>query len=130
MKIKEVRALSDTFSSKASELCRQLAFAGIAVVWVFKTTNQNALLPNEFLLPLFLFVVTLGVDFLQYVLGYLEWSIINRIKESRHTCTDEDTDVGDVPWWVNFHTLLFYAKIVLIVVGYWHLANVLWARLG
>lgn len=39
-------------SDKSSEINRQLAFAGIAIIWVFKTdSGGRQIVPNELFLP-------------------------------------------------------------------------------
>ena len=130
MKIKEVRKLVDTFTSKASELSRQLAFAGVAVIWIFKNSSQNAVIPDDLVLPLFLLVLTLTFDFLQYVFGSIEWSIFSHIQENKYNCEHEDQEVDSSPWWINLaHTICFYLKILTIVVAYVFIVKGLASRL-
>jgi hypothetical protein len=130
MKIKEVRKHVDAFSSKASELSRQLAFAGIAVVWIFKNSGQNAIIPNDFLLPLLLLVLTLVFDFLQYVLGSIEWTIFSHLQENKYNCDDEDQEVDSSSSWINLpHSICFYLKILTVVLGYIFIVKGLASRL-
>jgi hypothetical protein len=130
MKIKQVRANVDTFTGKASELCRQLALAGIAVVWVFKNSGDRNVIPDDFLLPIFLLVLTLAFDFLQYVAGSIEWMIFNHIQENKYSCTSEDQEVDSSPAWINYpHLLFFILKIVTIIGSYAFLLKGLAARL-
>jgi hypothetical protein len=41
MKLKEYLETFYTFSEKTSNIARQLGFAGIALIWVFRGTNKN-----------------------------------------------------------------------------------------
>ncbi|WP_233842461.1 hypothetical protein [Dyella sp. 2HG41-7] len=130
MKIKQVRALVDTFTGKASELCRQLAFAGIAVIWVFKNSGDKNIIPNDFLLPLFFLVLALAFDFLQYIAGSIEWLIFNAIQEHKYTCTNEDTEVDSSPNWINYpHTVFFILKMLAVIASYVFIVKGLSARL-
>ena len=130
MEIKEVRELVNTFTSKASDLSRQLAFAGVAVIWIFKNSGQNAVIPNDFLLPLFLLVLALTFDFLQYVLGSIEWMIFSKMQENKYNCENEDQEVDSSPGWINLpHTICFILKMVAVVAGYVFIVKGLASRL-
>lgn len=130
MKIKAVRALVDTFTGKASELSRQLAFAGIAVIWIFKNSGDTAIIPNDFLLPLFFLVLTLALDFLQYIFGSIEWMIFSHLQEKKHDCTNEEKEVDSSPGWINLpHTICFVLKLVTITIGYASIVKGVAARL-
>lgn len=50
MQLKDTRESYQFFSGKASEIVRQLGFAGIAVIWVFKVTvGDRQIVPPELL---------------------------------------------------------------------------------
>ena len=53
---------------RASDVARQLAFAAIAVIWLFKKdTPQGQLsIPHDLIFPGFLVLAALAADFLQY----------------------------------------------------------------
>ncbi len=73
-KFKEYRADFYTLSEKASDATRQLALAGIAIVWIFKIQDaQNVSIPRELLVPSLFFVVALALDLLQYSLAAVIW---------------------------------------------------------
>jgi hypothetical protein len=60
-------------SGKASDISRQLAFAAIAVVWLFKTDTPTGqiTIPPDLIWPGILIVAALAADLLQYVAGSL-----------------------------------------------------------
>ena len=113
------------YTAKASDVARKLAFAGIAIVWIFRTGNgKDSSVPGPLLLPILLFAVTLGLDLLHYVCGSVTWGIFCRIKEKEPPPANDD---WDAPAWLNWGTnLLFYAKIASVVAGYVAMTAFLW----
>jgi len=79
MKLDDAREFYYFFTGKTSEIVRQLALAGIAVIWIFKI-GQNQI-PSELLLPLYLIAVTLVLDFLQYFVAATIWGVFSRHQE-------------------------------------------------
>ena len=76
MNISEYKKDSYEFSKSASELIRQFAFAGIAIIWIFKNDNiQDHVLPSEVIIPLLLFLIALASDLFQYLIPSIIWSI-------------------------------------------------------
>lgn len=74
MKISDFRKNNYDYSSqKASEVTRQLAFAGIALVWIFKLGGENPKIPGELIAPTFCFALTLAFDLLHYVIATILW---------------------------------------------------------
>jgi hypothetical protein len=64
----------EEYTGKASDVTRQLSFAGIAVVWLLRTGGGGSLpIPSALLLPLALFVWSLSFDLLQYVVASVVW---------------------------------------------------------
>jgi hypothetical protein len=117
MKLEDALENYQYYSGKASDLCRQLAFAGIALVWIFKTGESiHASVPKE-LRPATLFmVITLSLDFLQYVVGSATWGIYNRQKERAGIKNDQEFRA---PPWINYATLaLYWTKLGILACGY------------
>jgi len=70
------------FSGKASDIARQLSFAGIAIVWMFKPINKlNIAIPHSLLIPLFLFSLSLFLDLLHYIYSAVVWGCFHRKEE-------------------------------------------------
>lgn len=62
------------YTGKASDINRSMALAGIAVVWIFKSTSDGITsIPNELITPLIFLITALAVDLLQYIVGGLIW---------------------------------------------------------
>jgi hypothetical protein len=113
------------FSGKASDVGRSLAFAGIAVVWVFKTGSVAQVPPRGLLLPLALFAVALLLDLLHYVVAAFIWGIFSRYKEKRLPEDKREEDF-DAPPALNYPaSVLFILKLLVLVVGYLFLIDYL-----
>jgi len=117
MELKEYLQAYYTYSEKASNIARQLGFAGIALIWVFRGTNANELLvPRELILPGVLLVLGLSCDLLQYVSGTIIWGLFHSMKERKGLGADEELKASS---WLNKPILLFFVvKIVAISAGY------------
>lgn len=118
MKLAELRKTYYEFSGKLSDIVRQLNFAGIAVVWIFKVGQGNGGIPFApcLLWSMGLFVVSLGLDLLHYIYATLAWGLFHRLKEKQHLL--EDHDFG-APCQINWPTIVFFwTKIAVSLAGY------------
>ena len=72
------------YSGKAGDIVRQLGFAGIAIIWIFKSdTDKQWKVPQELIPAAILITISLGLDFLQYVAGALAWERITGSRSAR-----------------------------------------------
>lgn len=128
MKLKDARENYYYYSQKTSEIVRQLGFAGIALVWVFKNDVEGRqTVPSELLPAALLIVIGLGVDLLQYVAGSLIWGIYNGLKERAET--KEGTEFL-APRPINWPTLvLFWVKTIMMIFAYIYILRFLVYRL-
>lgn len=117
MKLKDARDAYYFYSGKASDVSRQLALAGIALVWIFKVGDATVLtIPADLMRPALAFVLTLLLDILQYGIGALIWGGFARQRE-RDSVGDDAEFLA--PRQLNWPTVtLFWAKLILISVGY------------
>lgn len=73
---KSIGTNASEFREKTGDIARQLAFAGLATIWLFRLEHSGTgLLPSNLILPTFMLVLTLALDFLEYVSGTFVWSI-------------------------------------------------------
>jgi hypothetical protein len=128
MKLSKWRDTYDYYSSQASNNTRQLAFAGIAVIWLFKIGDDSKpLIPPELVLPLGLLVLTLAFDLLHYVAGTVVWGIVGRLKECRYSGEEEDPDFP-ASRFINHPTILFFSlKLVAVFLAYYFLLKFFWS---
>ena len=72
------------FSGKASDVARSVAFAGVAIVWIFRVSGSDGPKPpGSLLLPLALLAAGLGLDLLHYIWGAATWGLFHRYHESK-----------------------------------------------
>ena len=117
MKLSEIREAYEDLSGKLSDINRQLCFAGFAIIWIFNKSIGDFSVPQDLYLPAFLLCSALFVDLLQYIVSSASWYIYYLRKRNSHN-GDDSIDVDEpeklniIPW------LLFFIKIILLVVGY------------
>jgi len=104
-------------SEKSSNIARNLGFAGIALIWVFKVeVDGEPSVPSGLLLPAFLLVLGLTLDFLQYVSASLLWGFFHRKKEKAGMAQDADVEASR---YINWPALsFFWTKLVVIFTAY------------
>lgn len=117
MNLKDARENYYFHSGKTSELVRQLALAGIAVVWLFKYEVLGVpKIPAPLLVPLCLIVIGLAFDLLQYATATGIWGVFQRRKE--HAGVSEDAEFTAPPQ-LNWPALVFFwLKVLSIAVAY------------
>ena len=119
MKLSDLRSDYYELSGKASDVARGLAFAGIAVIWIFKTGSDVApRLRPELLPPIGLLSLGLAMDLLQYAYAAAAMAIYARRKEKQLVRLTEDPDF-DLPRQLNWPTLTFFwGKLLCIGAAY------------
>lgn len=117
MKVDDYRVDYYAFSSKTSEIARQLSFAGIALLWLFKPEDAGpAAIPEDLLWPAGLFVLSLSTDLLHAAYGTLAWGAFARYHEKKNGAEDPDIEA---PAWLNWPTIiLFWSKVVAVIAAY------------
>jgi small-conductance mechanosensitive channel len=119
VKLAEYRQTFYEFSGKASDVSRQLAFAAIAIIWLFKNDlpgGGQLTIPRALIFPGILIVTALAADLLQYVLASLIWRLYYRYLEKKHV--RPEADIQHSPWLEIPITALFWIKVVLVILGY------------
>src|SRR4051794_34452286 len=82
MKLADTRDNYQFNTGKTSDIVRQLCFAGLALVWIFKTGDSSHLVvPPPLVFPSFVFIAALTLDLLQYFLNSIIWGLYNRHHE-------------------------------------------------
>ena len=113
------------FTAKASDVARQLAFAGIAIVWIFRQqAGDKPVLPTELLLPAALFAVTLAFDLLQYIAASISWGLLtwkwrcNWYRDRDKLGIEGDRDYL-IPKGIKTPQLFFFvAKLTTVLTAY------------
>ncbi len=144
MELKEYKKAYEEFTSKLSDINRQSALTGIAIIWVFKETIEGKNIINtELILPSLLLVCSLISDMFQYIYQSIFYYFFFRSHEKkidsaknlniRHTkqCDklnklrkqDEISEKSNIDIKVNNKWnypswFFFYLKVVLVLISY------------
>lgn len=128
MKLSEARDCYYSHSGSASAAARQIAFAGIAVVWVFNQPQSGYPigLPQPLVAVLLLLCTTLAFDLLQYALSTAVWGFYSRLKEKQlkhHFHSNPDIEPPRELNWPGIG--MFWLKLAALILAYGFLANFL-----
>lgn len=124
MNLKEARQNYTDLSSILSTVNRQVALAGIAIVWIFVIKNNGIYtVDSKLLLPLGCFVLGLSLDMIQYIYSTAVWGLYSRYKEKSGIKDDEE--VSPLKY-INWPTIVFFwLKIISVLVGYFLILNII-----
>lgn len=118
MKLEEYKEDSYAFAKSASDVIRQLAFAGIAVIWIFKVDKRGEhLIPEELFTPLLFMVITLACDLLQYLISSIIWSRFFRYHEKRNN-GNVKVDIKASSWYSAPGWAFYGLKCISLIIGY------------
>ena len=124
MKLQGYRDDFYTFTGKASDISRQLAFAGIAIIWIFKKDQAGALtVPRELVFPGLFIVLALAFDLLQYCVAAVTWRIFYRRKEKLYVSENDELEHSIYLEWPIY--FIFWAKIICVFAAYYFIFDYL-----
>ena len=105
------KSLIRTLSTKVSDLNRTLILSGIGIVWIFVKIDDNGLvcLPINLLWTLILFVSSIALDLLQYVISIIVNAIFLRRKRIKKNMPDW---YSYVPW------VMWSLKVLIMIMAY------------
>ena len=129
MTLSEIREDYEELSGLLSKFNRQLAFAGIGIVWLFRTTdasNSTSIAP-EMLTPVLCFVISFAFDLLQYFWQSYAWYIYYWYKHGKGS---HEEDEMNEPEWPNMIAWGFFTiKVCALIAAYIHLGLYLYSPL-
>ncbi|HPQ42941.1 MAG TPA: hypothetical protein PKZ42_01840 [Syntrophales bacterium] len=122
MKLSEYRNTYYEYTGKTSNVTRQLAFAGIALIWIYKVGNfADGSIPKQLILSSALLAISLTLDLLHYVWGSFIWGVFCRQKEKQLEDILENPELS-APAWYNWPSnLFFWLKILAVIIAYYSL---------
>ena len=119
MKLYEIREAYEALSGTLSSVTRSLVLAGIGIIWIFVKTSHGIIdIPDELTCPLFLFVISMCCDLMQYLYQSVIWYIFYLCHKS---CNMKDEQVEEVsePEELNIPSwILLVAKVILMIFAY------------
>ena len=103
MKLKDAREAYYNFSGTLSNINRQLALSGIAIIWFFvhPEKNQNFNF-GTFKWAFIFFSVALFFDLFHYAVATVSWGIYHHYKEKKVT----EVEKFEAPTWINWIPIL------------------------
>jgi hypothetical protein len=117
MKLEDYRKTYYEASIKTSEIVRQLAFAGVAIIWVFNDGVGEKYNLHPYLLRAgILIVIGLTLDLLHYISRTLIWGIYTWWKEKQGVDKNADFQAPRKNNWLPI--FFFSTKILAIVFAY------------
>ncbi len=120
MKLEDYKQDYYWYSGKASDVARQLAFAGIALVWIFKSTSQSGVvLPKCLLWPMLFLGIGLAADLLQYITGTIVWGCFHHHHEQKEPDDPKHNPDLYAPIGLSIPISVFFViKLCTVVIGY------------
>lgn len=127
MKLSDYRNTYYEFSGKASDVARNLSFAGIALIWIFMVAGDPVpKIPKRLILPAALLALTLAFDLLQYISATLIWGLFQWYHERKLNDTSEDPDL-DAPTFLKWPQFIFFVlKLCTIILAYCLITKYIW----
>lgn len=106
----------ETYTKGASDSARQVAFAGIAVVWLFKVDSGSGIhLDHPLLVAGACFVIALAADLAQYLTGTIVFLALGTVREQKKGAARN----ADYPELIlRPMDVLFLTKMLAVIVGY------------
>jgi hypothetical protein len=119
MKLKDADDAHKDFTKLASDLARQLALAGLAIVWIFKVDGPDGAIriPTSLLIAGLFLSLCLLADYVQYAYAGTAWGIYHRRKELE--LQHDQTKDFKAPESLNYVTNgAWYTKMVAVFLAY------------
>lgn len=116
MKLSDHKSSYYDHTASASSVARQIAFAGIAFIWIFKRESTGSItLPTELLWPAILLILGLTSDLLQYFSASAIWGVFHRTKEKQGIKQNEEIQASIYLNWPSL--AFFWIKLFSITIG-------------
>jgi hypothetical protein len=119
MKLKEYKKTYEEFTGKLSDINRQIAFAGIAIIWIF-VQRGNFEIASGLMIPLIFLAIALAADLFHYIYQSAAWAFFFNYHEKRiqKEKGDYEQDIK-APRKINYFSwTLFITKITCVILGY------------
>lgn len=117
------------YTGKLSDISRSLAFAGIAIIWIFRIgTGTDTKFPEDLIYPAVFLVATLFLDLLHYSYSAIAWSLFYHFKQSALGADSKENVISPLSL-VGIGYFLFIAKVFSIFMAYYFLLRFIWQNL-
>jgi hypothetical protein len=96
----------------------------LAVIWIFRETGNKDHIANEFLFSAVLFVSAIALDFLQYAVSAIIWTIFVRLHEMHSKDDSKKLDSSILLALPSY--IFFWLKLGVVAIAYIQLIPQLW----
>jgi hypothetical protein len=104
------------YHKSVNEISRQIAYAGIALIWVFRVTGPGQVhIPKLLFISGFFLILCLFFDYLQYIVGAITYQIYGTYKEKQVTASETFQQPDSL---LHPMDALFFLKIIAAIIGY------------
>lgn len=129
-KIKDYIKVYEDYTTLLSTTSRQLAFAGIAIIWIFKTEQSGTyILPDGLLFPIIAFSLYFCFEFLQYFVASIIWYFFYRYHEKKRVVVTDDPDIEASVYCERTISFFFYLKLCSVFIAYGLLIKFLFLKI-
>lgn len=128
----EVIALRDIRQAKAGDIARQLALAGLGLIWIFKkeTPSGDLLIDRTLIVAGLLIILALAVDLFQVVGSALVMDqVLSWLNKRGRSGEEISVEISYPKSWVDFLLISFYLKFALLAIAYLALLSFLAVQL-
>jgi hypothetical protein len=98
------------YTSKAGDVNRQFALAGIALIWLLNGQAIATPLKGNLNVAFWCITLSLTLDLLQYLIGAAMWGYNHEVKDAS-TCRKT----------INVSVFLIFAKLIVLIIGYFNI---------
>lgn len=136
--LKEWLVTFEALTERIHEITRNLSFAGIALIWIFRNVRDGKdlttdLLPDGLDTALLFIVLCLMIDYSAYFWKAINVFIIWYIKENeyeRKIITEDQAKDIKMPHYISIGSwVLFLSKAILMILAYYKIFIFLYGRL-
>jgi len=130
MKISDLKEEYYFATGTVSTVVRQMALAGIAVIWIFKVGKEESggiQFTPAMLVPLRLFILVLVADLLQYAFKSAVWGSLHHHYWKKFKDPDKTVEISGFWNWPT--NTLFWVKTALCVFAYYQLFQLVYGSL-
>ena len=121
MKLSKYKTTYEGYTSKLSDINRNIAFAAIAIIWIFKQTTVGGTIsiPKDLFFPAILIVCALGLDLLHYIYQSIAWASFFHYCEYKKT--EDDPEITASYFLILPPWIIFIFKVVFVVWAYYYI---------
>lgn len=124
MKLSDLVEDHQYYTGKLGDICRQLNFSGIAIIWILSSGKVDTIAVNGlFFNALLFYVFSFMFELAQYIYNVMFTHFYHRYKELKFKADESIKDPGEVdfeplPKWNRIGDTLLILKVLFTILGY------------